>query len=356
MSTLEATGEQLSPDFQQTFRELQTEHPPFTETGVLDYGNGWMYESRLTSLETDPGAQPIPDHGTQTYLVANLSDGNEQQVQIYQPNEQQTDQPIVFTSAWYTSDRGHNRHTALKFAELGYPVVFIGPEGNVRPSSIELLGKFTVGLPGLINKLGDIELAQSAHNIHQILDGLAEGQHHDIDFNNIIWFGESRGAMIGMGVLAFAPHHDRRIEAAEMIAPCFPEPTTLKELFANKEQLLREKDRLGEVGRGISKAYRKHIHSTLNLSPLSILYQAAMFPTLISGQAGELAKAIPVDETDIDITNFASDLVSKPLVWQRIFAHHHQVIFHLTDGSHMTVAEKPTARAVLTRMQDRLAA
>ena len=329
----------------------QVMQPPKPQE-VFSYNNDqWQFDSQVVNWfrEKDPVKHP---NGVTLYRdVAEMTDGNKYQVHSLVPSNQKTDVPVVKTTPWLMSDRGHSRYTDLQIAELGYPVVEFGPEGNYRESVIKMLGNFTLRAPELWKQVHQIELARTAHNMHQILN--LRGGHPFYDPSQVVLAGESRGAMVAFGVEAFADEHGRQPIYADLSAPCFATPLKKEDLWDYRGQLPAEIRSLRNIAKGFPMRRLRHYPDSLNLSPQALLYQIFTGPTLFSGQTGELADNIPLDRM-MYINAFNGDIAGQGEQWQEKFADHPGVKVDIHDGSHISLAEPATLERFLGRLSSLL--
>lgn len=157
-----------------------------------------------------PGTTASSKHGHTNLEIYTMENGRQYEVVSGEPREQQSDVPVVFTTALGTSVRGHNWHTMYKVMDLGYPVVLVGPEGGHANWP-----KSPAGLKRFLANLGSISIEETAANMHEILDDTDEsGLYAPGDF---IAIGESRASAAGMGLAALATR--RQMIYGDFIAP-----------------------------------------------------------------------------------------------------------------------------------------
>ena len=259
------------------------------------------------------------------------------------PYEPRTEISLGMTTAWWTSPRGHNRHTVEHFMRLGIPIVSIGAEGSYR-------AKINSESRRDIDRFSNVSLATSAHNFHEILDYNDElNSEQDYSYQNLILLGESRGGMVGTGIAAFADYHDRNIVYSDLTAPCFPDKLSLSELPEMSAQLLSEPVQLVKLVGSLTLRHLIHYPPTLDLHPQAVAMNIATLPTLLSGQAGELGKHIPKNH-NMHITTFHDDIVSNPKRWEEIYADHPNVRIKRIDGAHLTIAHSSTLGYIESRI------
>lgn len=299
------------------------------------------FDSYVAERKTYKGKKLTP--GYVSFEMMRMDDGTPYEVVIGQPKNQKSDVVVALTTPWLTSVLGHNMHTMLKVMETGYPTVMVGPEGGYRDRDPKISWR------DKWRQAGRITLARSAHNMHEILDEIDETNYgFDHQAKKAIIIGESRGAMVAMGVEAMADRHERAIPYADVTAACFARPFSILEAMKYVKQGGKEGvalwRQLGELSAGALLNYP----STVNLSRNYLRTIPKTFTALISGQAGDLAKAIPLDRK-MHIEAFNGDKGGQGQTWQEIFAHHPGVQVEHLDGVHLSLMGS------LRRMLGRLA-
>lgn len=281
-------------------------------------------------------AQPVR-HASGTVFTDGvvMDDGFSYATVVGIPHDAATDLVIGLTSAWWTSSRGHNRRTVEHFMRLGIPTVFVGAEGSYRPSKAEL--------PHEIDAAEHkISLARSAHNTHVAFDAVSnQGLNRVVDTSNMILLGESRGAMVGKGILWLADQHERNIVYGDLTAPCFPEKFELHTIKDLLKQAYGERAALATLASTLTFKRLIHYPATIDLHPESVCANLATWWPLFSGDAGIMGRNVPAMQA-LHVTTFKDDLVSMPNVWREIYANHPLVRIKEIDGAHLTIAHPKT--------------
>ncbi len=291
-------------------------------------------------------------HGITSTEVYTLQNGREYEVVTGEPYAQRSDVPIVSTTALATSIRGHNRHNLYQGMSLGYPVVLIGPEGGHShiPTSRKAARQ-------AVRNLLSINLAETAENMHEILEITDRLGFYEP--GKIISTGESRGAMIGMGVKSRASKFGRLVIYSDLTAPCFPMPRKEIERRTNLPmETIRQTSLMGHLPLKLHPRRLAHYPATLNLNPQFLLHVVGTIPTLLSGSAGKLAREIDQDAY-IHNTLFRNDTWSFPEGWSEIFAEYPNVVNTLRPGNHMGITDELTLKERSNRLgglRDELAA
>jgi len=275
--------------------------------------------------------------------AAVMKDGTTYAILRAVPNEPITDITIGLTPAWWTSTRGHNRHTIEHFMRLGVPGIAVGIEGSYRGSQqITILQE--------INGLLKHSLLRSSHHIHRILD-VIESKHESLQVHtqDIILLGESRGAMVGKGILGLAQKYDRNIPYADLTAPCFPEKFSMTKAPNLMKQVAHEPLEFLKIFGSIGLRGLVHYPASIDLHPHAIVNNLAIGPALFSGDAGVLAESIPLDQ-NMHITTFHDDFASMPQVWKAIYQDHRGVRIKQIEGAHLTIAHSRTLEYIDKRI------
>jgi hypothetical protein len=254
------------------------------------------------------------------------------------PYTQQTDIPILQTTAWLTSSRGHNEHTLRTFLQSGVPTILVGPEGSYRPGGHTLRS----------DRISLMSSAAAVLRFSQSTDDL--GYRYNIHNTTRSLIGESRGAMVGMGILALDRYFNQNIEFADLTAPCFPIPLQKSNVLSLSKHILNEPKSIAKLIGKISFARIVHYPSTIDPHPRAVLSNLRTAQPLFSGEAGDLAKQIPTGKL-IHITCFNDDFASMPAEWEKIFNHHPPENIRITpiDGSHITIADPETLNYIHAR-------
>lgn len=286
-------------------REPEKTHPAELITSQLLYKTDTDYGQTHTELYTTPN-------------------GRHYEVVIGEPDNQRSDIAVGYTTPWFTGigDR-HNKHTMQNLLKLGYPAVMIGPEGGHAewPRTPAAFKRF-------VQQLGSISLDETATNMHQILDATdGKGLYRP---GHIISTGESRGAMAGYGVNAKANNFNRNVVYSDYSSPCFAQSPRLRNVPEHIPSPLAE---ITTTANLLGKVSLKRFVA-IKPGPHYLLHALATIPTLLSGQAGELAKQIPRDNK-IHNALLAQDRMGQNEIWKIIFADYPFVVNTVYHGGHM---------------------
>lgn len=239
--------------------------------------------------------------------------------------------PDIGTSAWHTSLRGHNEHTIRNLMRAGTPVVYVGAEGSWHASS---------------NPQRPITLADSAAAVLRFANIATCEYSLDSVSRNVI--GESRGAMVGMGIVALAENFEQEIILADLTAPCLPRKMTVDDLREMSGQLRVEPKEIIKLGGRLALKRLIHYPATIDPNLNAQKHQLAIGFALFSGEAGELARHIP-KESLMHVTTFNKDFASMESEWRQIFKNHPDVRVTPLLGSHLTLADPETLQFILAR-------
>lgn len=197
------------------------------------------------------------------------------EVGYFEPDERRTDIALYIDTSWSTQVRGMNAHAASIAARLGIPTVVKGPEIGVS-----------------------IPISHSAHNTHALMDAV---ENEGFSEKGIAMHkGFSRGAMIGLGVNAYADGFGRTMLYAEEDDPCLAHsifdirPEDIKEYA---QYLPREAaSTIRQVGRIMLDPRRlRHYHRTVDISARGLIQIIQTGVPLFGGHAGLLADHVASD-------------------------------------------------------------
>ncbi|MBP6880922.1 hypothetical protein KBC31_04825 [Candidatus Saccharibacteria bacterium] len=281
------------------------------------------FMQNYTSFDRDPDAEIIltPEGIIEPYIIE-LEDGMRYPVMIGTPTNQKTDIPIGMGTALATSVLGLNQDTQLRFMGLGFPVILIGAEGYVPPDKSKDPPKKPT-------------LEYSALNMHTTFNAVAD--QGIFDTKKMIYYGESRGAMVGMGVLAHKKLFNREIIYANLIAPCFPEELNYSDTLGVVRLIGQAATEAVSAARGLYKRFRRSkapIAATIDPKPGVLLSDINKIGVLKSGEAGVLAKLISTKQF-ATVTGFALDAMSQIDNWIKIFEKHQGVIVKPRPSAHL---------------------
>lgn len=315
------------------------EFPQHLAEGFFDSENVLpTYQNEVANVQEIP-AYPSK-YGEIKREIYEMEDGTLYPVVAGVPNNIRSDTLIGFTTAWLTSTRGHNMRTLLSMIKHGYPTVMIGPEGEEKNHNHPLAARFVHAMRGNMHKV--------SHDMNRILDQRIE--HMDVEPNQIIGLGESRGAMEGFGLGVEQYSGNRKLMYGDFTAPCFARKARISEVPGVLLQLIPEANTLLKLGvELVSEPYVKHYPATLHSDPEYYAKELLKVPMLLSGQAGQLAKELPED-TPMHIRIFKKDRWSQAEEWQKIFRDHCNVTLELTEGYHLDIANKTTLKNIEARL------
>ncbi len=268
--------------------------------------------------------------------VAEMDDGTLYPVVTGLPNYPRSDTAVVFTTAWLTSSKGHNRHTLFRMMKAGYPTIMIGPESEIPNPSLSFERRMKLALSATQFKI--------AHDLNRILDEALPSLGH-VREKEVIALGESRGAMLASGF--FTPQYsgERKIAYGDTVAPCFARAAKKRELGAIALQLAPET--LTLVKHGVNLLTRpagKHYIDTLHKDPEYYAHQPFKIPYLLNGDAGILARAAmsahPTTKQHIVI--FKGDGWSQAEDYQKLYQPYDGVTLEFSKGYHLDIARKDT--------------
>lgn len=288
-----------------------------------------IYDTELSQLTFED--QQFFKHGVVRREIAHMDDGTLYPVVTGIPKERLSDTAVVFTTAWLTSTRGHNMRTLLRVMKLGYPVMMIGPEGEIANESLSLIQR--VGLAA------QASLPKTVHDMNQILAHTLPTL--DVRHDELIVLGESRGAMTGAGL--------DNIAYADLTAPCFARRPHLKELPGIAWQLVPEAATLGKLALKLLQPHMRHYPATLHTDVEYYTKEVLKIPRLLSGDAGKLARTLHPNIPK-HIVVFEGDGWSQENEWLDLYKHHSRTRIERKQGYHLDIARSETLGNIATRL------
>lgn len=300
-------------------------------------------DSTVASYITDIQKPSQHSRGTVYTDGVTMTDGHTYAVIRGVPNDPICDFSVVMTTAWLTSPRGHNRHTAEHFMRMGIPITLVGAEGSYRDDQ-KLVSRSST------QRFSNISVTTSAHNFHEILntvDQLVQGD--TVDTGYAVVLGESRGGMVGEAAIAIAPHHGRKIIYSDLTAPCFPNGLNLADLPEIVVQFAREPLELVRSVGSFTLGRLIHYPETLDLHLLAVLNNLATIPALINKDTGDMARRIPRLHNQ-HITVFNNDVICDADGWRNLLKNHPNVRIMPIDGAHVTIAHPTTLSHIDARI------
>lgn len=257
------------------------------------------------------------------------------------PENPRSDRLMIGTSAWFTGTEGHNMRTVRNILRSGNYTLFMGAEGSYKPANA-------------IEPLSPISLANSAaallNTSYHVVDKLREDG-HVLDDEARYLFGESRGAMTGLGVLALQHSFAQNIDYADLVAPCIPQKIdSLVDITRLAEQITQEPvgmiKLLGKLG--LSRTI--HYSKTIDINWYSLKHQLEIGGALFNGITGQFPPHIPKTQL-LHTGTFDNDFASMRGVWEEKFIMHPNVRITSLPGGHMTIADTETLRYFIARLK-----
>jgi len=249
-----------------------------------------------------------------------------------------SDTAVVFTTAWMTASNGHNRHTLHKIMKLGYPTVMIGPEGQYRNKSLNVVGRLL--------DASKMSLPRTVYNMNRVLDEKLD--QIDARPDKIIVLGESRGAMTGVGFSVEQYAGDRTSAYSDITAPCFARKPDINEVPAIITQLGSEVVTLGKLALELFGPRLKYYGATLHKDPEYYAKEVIKAWSLMNGDAGKLAKARRWHP--MHVRKFVNDGWSQENEWEDLYNDDDLVHVESIDGYHLDIAKRETLRNIGMRL------
>lgn len=296
-------------------------------------------ESEIVLWDEYADPKYIPGVGTLRRIGIQTAQGYTYDTLVGIPETPECNIPVIGTTAWTTSLRGHNERIVRNFTRAGNYVIYVGAEGS-----------YAADKPPA--PTSPISLANSAAAVlnfsYHIVDDLRKHS-HNIDPGLRFVLGESRGGMVAEGIDALADDFAQDVLFSEEVAPCLPEKLkSLADLYRLCEQIAKEPREMYRLAGTLTLSRLRHYPCTIDTRADSLRHQAIIGGALFSGEAGALARKHSED-TLKHLTVFENDFASKRAVWESIYGENGQVRITPLPGGHMTIADLDTLRMVLAR-------
>ena len=255
------------------------------------------------------------------------------------PETPETAVPVIGTTAWTTSLRGHNERTVRNLMRAGNYVFYVGHEGS-----------YVADEPP--EPHSPISLANSAGAVlnfsyHMGLELRKAG--YDVDETLRLGLGESRGAMVGEGLDALAADFAQDILFIDEVAPCLPEKLdSMYDVMKLAEQVCREPNEMRRLVGKLTLRQLWYYPKTIDIRRDCLRHQVIIGGALFSGETGALSRHVP-GNTLKHISVFDNDFASMTHVWESTYGDNPFVRLTPLTGSHMTIADPETLRYVLAR-------
>lgn len=325
-------------------RVLASYENPRLENDARDYFSPSHIEQLRNDSEIvvwDQYTEPITVEGAGTLVRTGIqtAQGYTYDTLIGIPAQPQCDVPVIGTTAWTTSLRGHNEHLVRRLMRNGNYVMFVGAEGSYLTDSSP-------------PPTSPITLANSAATVlnfsyHMVQELRQSG--HTLDESHRLCVGESRGGMVAEGIDALAEEFAQDILFADQIAPCLPEKLrSVQEVYRLAEQIVKEPIEIYRLLGSLTLAHLKYYPRSLDVRLNCLGTQAVIGGALFSGETGAMSRHVP-GTTLKHLTVFDNDFASNRSWWEQRYDKTPLTRITPLRGGHMTIADLETLRYVLGR-------
>lgn len=311
------------------------------ESGYLDVEHIEILRRESTITVWDEYAAPkvIPGIGTLRRIGIETEQGYTYDTLVGIPERPECEIPIIGTTAWTTSLRGHNEHLVRNLVRAGNYVMYVGAEGSYVSSDPP-------------QPKTAISLANSAATVLNFSHHMAtelRSHGHRVDPELRFGLGESRGGMVAVGIDALATHFGQDILFSDEVAPCLPKKLeSIIEIARFGEQIAREPKEIYKLLGSLTLSRLRYYPHTLDIRLDCLKQQAVIGGALFSGEAGALARKRP-GGTLKHLTVFDQDFASMNKTWEAIYRGDPQVVISGEPGSHMTLGHLQTLKKTLAR-------
>lgn len=296
-------------------------------------------ESAITVWDEYAPPKIIPGIGTLRRIGIETEQGYTYDTLVGIPERPECEIPVIGTTAWTTSLRGHNEHLVRNLVRAGNYVMYVGAEGSYVSSDPP-------------RPKTPISLANSAATVlnfsyHMTQELRARG--HAVDPELRFGLGESRGGMVAVGIDALAASFGQDVLFSDEVAPCLPKKLeSIAEIARFAEQIAREPKEIYKLLGSLTLSRLRYYPYTLDVRLDCLRQQAVIGGALFSGEAGALARKRP-GRTLKHVTVFDRDFASMNKTWETIYLDDPQVVISGEPGSHMTLAHLETLKKTLAR-------
>lgn len=281
----------------------------------------------------------IPGIGTLRRIGIGTAQGYTYDTLVGIPEIPECNIPVIGTTAWTTSLRGHNEHLVRNLMRSGNYVMYVGAEGSYvaerppKPQSPITLANSAAAVLNFTHHMGQ-ELRREGHDVHTSLR---------------FGVGESRGGMVAQGLDALAEAYEQDLLFSDEVAPCLPDKLkSVTDIARFCEQIAREPKEMYRLIGSLTLARLRYYPHTIDIRRDCLRTQAVIGGALFSGEAGALARKRP-GGTLKHITVFHNDFASMRNVWESIYRNDPHVRITPLAGGHMTIANMATLRHVIAR-------
>jgi hypothetical protein len=272
-------------------------------------------------------------HRTRTGVLfrtfdAQFNNYNHYAVQVFNPPEDLRDPKnlaVTYTTPWCTDLEGISTEVGKELALNGLSVVAISPNHpDLRHAFIDLgrriRGRYSV-------------LEQDAIAHHQILDFIDIEEH--LNLKQVLGYGYSRGAMIGLGLLAVANHFDRSFPYSDLIDPCLCNTVKTQKLNPLEigKYLIEEVGSLVREVKALPESELLHLAQTIHVDLCFWLQQLTTGIGLFEGEAGRFSDMISKDNV-LHLTFFSNSPFNQADKWISAFKDYPNFGFSIIDGYH----------------------
>lgn len=277
---------------------VETSAPP---AAIVDYGpQHWDRVGHLGNALTDS---------------VRMDDGSSYQRRLYEPHQQRYDVPVTVTTPWFTGINGETADIAEKLMNEGMPVLVVSAP---KPAGINLNN-----LHRLISLKRDAEVHHRILNDYEQIIG---------DTPTIISYGFSRGAMDGFGIQQLAGQHGRKVAYFDYLDPCVEHPLTPEDCRPDKLMLYLGQEALAAARTLLKPEGWQRLLRTAGDSAHLLQHTAVAF-SVFSGEAGELARSVPIDAVG-RLAFLAHSHFNHVDTYSKVFAQHPNIHFAPAPGYH----------------------
>ena len=279
------------------------------------------YETGIDSSEITRSPELDCKYGEFWVHRSTMSDGTKYENIIGIPTQKNIGRAAIFTVAWFSNHTaGYNFETARDAMKVGFTPILCSAELN-----------------------SSIPLSHSAHNMHRNFNDTASME--AFNGQEPIVLGDSRGAMIGMGYIAYANQNKIEVPHSFMVDPCIAKkllPIKPKEVLEYATHSMEPYSLARQIGR-LSLTQSRHYLKTISPKLKWLAQQMRVGLPLFSGETGDFGRTISEDQS-LDIVLFTQSAANHTTEWQEIFKDHDYVSLIMRRGTHLSIVNQRTRK------------
>lgn len=287
-------------------------------------------------------------HGSAFHDTFHMSNGIYYRTVTLIPQKPMTDIPLDIRTPWFTTEKGHNRRTAEAASASGIPVrLFAPPRINIDKHP----RRFASSVMGALCIAQGVSMDADVAAYAIISNQLDDMYRYSFEPGVSTAYGESRGAMEGLGAMSLGHIYGRKLLWLEAVDPCVPDELRMSDLVSSPKSVSEVVAALRTLQHLTKESRFYRYLDTVDLSIDCIIPTLATKKTLFSGRAGDFAEHSPSNGLG-HATYFDSSVANGYQSFKDKTAHIPGFSNDILKGGHLTLA----AREIIYRSLARLVA